>query len=320
VAQLFGGIDLGGTKIQVAVLEGTEVRGKARILTPQTGAADVVKGIVSTLGAAAAEAGVSVSDLGGLGIGSPGTVVDGVVSRSGNIKGFELSFDLGKAIARATRLERVVVDNDVRVAMLGEHRAGAGKPYSDILGVFLGTGVGGGLVLGGELRHGRGAAGEIGHTVVEPGGRICSCGRQGCLEAYAGRGRIEAQARLWMEEGQPTILFSVMQKRGRDKLTSGTIADAVDKGDRMARRLVRDAAEALGVALANAQNLLDLEAIIIGGGLGDRLGKSFLNRVAAQMRPHLFVADRPPALLSTGLGDLSGAVGAGLLVAETPPA
>lgn len=318
MAELFGGVDLGGTKIQVAVVEGTEVRGKARVLTPQTGAADVVKAIVSTLGLAATEAGISISELRGVGIGSPGTVADGVISRAGNIKGFEVSFDLGKVVAKAAGIELVVVDNDVRVAMLGEHRAGAGRPYSDVLGVFLGTGVGGGLVLGGRLRQGRGAAGEIGHTVVEPGGRFCSCGRQGCLEAYAGRGRIEAQARLWVEEGQPTILFSLMQKRGRDRLSSGVIADAIDRGDRMARRLIRDAAEALGIALASTQNLLDLEAIIVGGGLGDRLGKSFLERVAGRMRPHLFVADRPPVLLRTGLGDLSGAVGAGLLVAEGP--
>src|SRR5207247_7077264 len=111
---------------------------------------------------------------------------------------------LGPAVSKAVGGATVRIDNDVRVAILGEFRRGAGRPYRDLLGVFVGTGVGGGLILGGKLREGRGAAGEIGHTVVKDGGRRCGCGRRGCLEAYAGRGSMERTARRWQARGRKT--------------------------------------------------------------------------------------------------------------------
>jgi glucokinase len=104
-----------------------------------------------------------------------------------------------------------------------------------------------------------------------------------------------------------------MKKKGRDRLTSGVIADALERGDEVAHELIDDAVWALGVALASAQNLLALEAIVVGGGLGDRLGAPFVGRVAAEMAPQLFVPDRAPDLLTTEFGDLSGAVGAAVV-------
>jgi glucokinase len=207
----------------------------------------------------------------------------------------------------------VRLENDARVALLGEWRRGAGRPYRDLLGVWVGTGVGGGLVLGGELHEGQGAAGEIGHMTVKPDGRVCSDGRRGHLEAYAGRGRMEARARRLVKDGRKTILFDLMERKGRTRLSSGVIADALERGDRMARELVDDAVWALGVALASVQNLLALEAIVVGGGLGDRLGAPFVERIEVEMRPQLFVPERPPAMLTTQFGDLSGAVGAAVL-------
>jgi glucokinase len=182
-----------------------------------------------------------------------------------------------------------------------------------VLGVWVGTGVGGGLILDITLREGHGAAGEIGHTIVQPGGRMCSDGRRGHLEAYAGRGRIEARARSLVKRGEKTVLFQIMKEKGRTRVSSGVIADALERMDKMTHSLIDDAVWALGVALASAQNLLDLEAIIIGGGLGDRLGAPFVARIAKEMQPRLFVPDRPPAMLTTEFGDLSGAVGAAVL-------
>jgi glucokinase len=149
--------------------------------------------------------------------------------------------------------------------------------------------------------------------VVKPGGRLCSDDRRGHLEAYAGRGRMEARARRLVEEGQKTILFDLMKKKGRARLSSGVLLDALERGDQMTRALVDDAVWALGVALASAQNLLALEAVIVGGGLGDRLGEPFIRRVESEMRPQLFALDDAPALLATEFGDLSGAVGAAVL-------
>jgi glucokinase len=203
--------------------------------------------------------------------------------------------------------------------MFGEHKAGAGRPFRDLLGVFVGTGVGGGLVLEGKIRRGRGAAGEIGHTVVKDKGRRCGCGRLGCLEAYAGRGRMEVRARQLHKRGQKTILFDVMAKRGRTRFTSGVIATALERGDKMTEKLIDEAVWALGISLASAQNLLDLEAIIIGGGLGDRLGQPFIDRIEASAKPHLLRQDMPPRWLGTELGDLSGAVGAALLAGAAKP-
>src|SRR5258708_29915254 len=110
--------------------------------------------------------------------------------------------------------------------MVGGHRAGAGRPYRDFLGVFVGTGVGGGLILDGVLRRGQGAAGEIGHTVVKNGGRPCGCGRNGCLEAYAGPARMELRAQKLVLRGPKTILFQLIAQKSPDRLTTGVMASA----------------------------------------------------------------------------------------------
>jgi len=313
---LVAGVDLGGTKIQVVAVNGTAVKGGSRTATPTSSAEDVVHEIVGSVRLAVQQAGGRLSQLEKVGIGTPGEIDArrGVVSHSGNVVGMVDPFPLGPAVSKELDGVPVVIDNDVRVAILGEYERGAGRPYRNVLGVFVGTGVGGGLVLEGKLREGRGAAGEIGHTVVKPGGRQCSCGRRGCLEAYAGRGRIEATARrLAAKKKIKTELFEIMVERGRDRLTSGVIAAALERKDKLAERLIDDAVKALGIAVANAQNLLDLEAVIIGGGLGDRLGKPFVDRIAEAAKPHIFIADRPPAIIPTELGDLAGAVGAAIL-------
>ena len=163
------------------------------------------------------------------------------------------------------------IGNDVDVATNAEFKLGAGKPYDSILGVFWGTGVGGGLILDGKPWTGRGAAGEIGHMVVKEGGRRCPCGRYGCMEAYAGRGAMEARARKRQEGGANTKLFEIMEERGRDRLTSGIWERALDHHDELAEELIDEALDALGAGVASAVNLLDIEAVIIGGGLGRAL-------------------------------------------------
>lgn len=310
------GVDLGGTKIQTVALADEKVVGSARVLTPQSGdPADVIDAMVGTVRSSLDEAGGTVADLGGIGIGTPGEIDGeaGAVLLAANVPGFTDRVELGPRVSEALGGVAVTVDNDVRAGVLGEYRRGAGRPFANLLGVWVGTGVGGGLVLDGELHDGRGAAGEIGHLVVLPGGRRCSCGRRGCVEAYAGRRTMEMRARKLVTRGDKTRLFKIMRKRGRDRLSSGVYARALKREDHMARELIEDAAWALGIGLASAQNLLDLEAIIVGGGLGDRLGRPFVDRIVDHMTPHLFVPDKPPVVLGTELGDLSGAVGAAVL-------
>ena len=312
---LTAGIDLGGTKIQVVVLAEANVVGQARHPTPQTDAPEVMDAMVAAVREALTGAGGTESDLKAVGIGTPGSVdaATGHVSMASNVPGFLHDIALGPTVSSALGKVRVVVDNDVRAAVTGEFERGAGRPFSNLLGVFVGTGVGGGLIIDGKLQRGRGSAGEIGHTVVKRDGRRCPCGRRGCLEAYAGRLAIEQTARRRQERGTRTKLFDIMEAKGKDRVSSSVIDTALDRGDPLTVKLVHQAVRALGLALANAQNLLDLEAIIVGGGLGDRLGAPFLTRVGAEMHKHLRTPDKPPALLGTELRDLSGSVGAAVL-------
>jgi len=180
--------------------------------------------------------------------------------------------------------------------------------------VFWGTGVGGGLILNGKPWTGRGGAGEIGHIVVEIDGSRCPCGRRGCLEAYAGRAAMEARAHRRVEKGKKTDLFTLMKEHKRTRLTSSVWAHALQRGDKVAIEIIDGAVRALGSGIATAVNLLDVEAVVIGGGLGVRFGQPFVDRIVAEMQPHLFNDEHPPDVRVAALGDLGGAIGASLLV------
>lgn len=141
------------------------------------------------------------------------------------------------------------------------------------------------------------------------------------MEAYAGRAAMEIRARRLVGRGHETVLFEIMEQRDRSRLTSGIWARALARDDKLAHHIVDRGVRALGAGIASAVNLLDVEAVVIGGGLGVRLGEPYVERIAAAMRPHLFVDSRPPDMHVAALGDLGGAVGAALLVAgEREPA
>jgi glucokinase len=315
---LRGGIDLGGTKIQAIVADPDhQVLGQARRPTPQEGGPpDVVAAIVEALEEAAEQAGVAPDTLDGIGVGAPGGIDDdaGTLARAGNLPGwrdpYPLAHELGDRFGAVVKL-----GNDVQVATDAEFTLGAAREFSSLLGVFWGTGVGGGIVLDGRPWLGRGTAGEIGHIPVRHHGLQCPCGRRGCMEAYAGRRAMEARARAAVADGTKTDLFKIMEEKGRDRLTSGIWARAIERGDELAESLLEDAVEALGSGVAAACNVLDPEAIIIGGGLGVRFGEPYARRISDAMMPHLFHDDDPPVIRVAELGDLGGALGAALLVA-----
>ena len=307
-----GGLDLGGTKIQAAVVdESGKVLGEARRPTPTTGGPDAV---AKELIAAMREAAGDVGSLSGVGVGSPGEIDAraGTVAQARNLSKWIDPYPLAQVLSEGLGVP-VSLGNDVSVATQAEFELGAGREFDSLLGVFWGTGVGGGIVIDGKLWTGRGAAGEIGHTVIKEDGRRCPCGRKGCLEAYAGRASMEARARRRMKRGEETVLFEIMEKRGRTRLTSGVWERALEQGDQLATKIVDRAVKALGTGVASAVNLLDVEAVVIGGGLGVRLGQEYADRIAAAMHPHLFVDDRPPVVRVAALGDLGGAIGASLL-------
>jgi glucokinase len=317
---MYGGIDLGGTKIQAAIVDDEHsVLGSARRATPTTGGpSDVAAEMEIALRDAAKAAAVQWVDgnptLEGVGVGSPGTIEAGNVTSARNLPDWEGSFPLASTLERGLGC-RVVVGNDVQVATDAEFKLGAGRPYSSLLGVFWGTGVGGGLILDGKPWTGRGGAGEIGHVVVVLDGARCTCGRRGCMEAYAGRASMEAHVRhLHEERDRKTDLFKLMKQHDHTRLTSGIWARALARADKLAIQTLDRAVAALGAGIASVVNVLDVEAVIIGGGLGIRLGHPYAERITEAMQPHLFAVSRPPRVHVAALGDLGGAIGAALLV------
>lgn len=303
------GVDLGGTKVQAVRVEGCEVAGQSRRSTPAGGPDDVVAAVVACVR--------EVGEVEAVGLGAPGMVdADaGVVLAAPNLVGFDRPVELAARVAMALGLdrERVSLDNDVNVAALAEHRLGAGRGVDDLLVVFVGTGVGAGLVLDGQLRRGRhGFAGELGHTTVVDGGRRCGCGGLGHLEAYAGRGALEREARERAAAGTRTRLVELV---GEGRMKSKTFARAVSEGDELAVALVEEAVVALGIALANVHLTVDLQRIVLGGGLADRLGDPFVTRVATASSARSALPTVPD-IVPGELGDLAGARGAALLVVE----
>jgi glucokinase len=305
------GIDLGGTKVYGVVLDGHEVTAEAKRKTPVGGGPD---GVIDTIAAVVQDLG-DTSAVAGLGVGAPG-VVDherGTVRRAPNLPGFDEEVGLGPRLSKALDGLEVRVDNDANVGVLAERELGAAQGARDLLGVWVGTGVGGGLVLDGVIRRGEsGIAGEIGHTVVHPGGRVCGCGFAGHLEAYAGRASMEREARERHAHGTPTALVKLA---GDGRMTSGVWAKALSAGDPLAEELIDDAVIALGAACVSAVTLLDLSVVVIGGGLGDKLGPSFTGRVEQAVRNALYIRGSPLRVVPAQLGDRAGAIGAALMSA-----
>jgi glucokinase len=286
--------------------------GEAKRKTPPTGTpddvVDVLAGVVDDLG--------GLTEVSGVGVGCPGAVdpASGVVRGAANVGPLAGRDAVPLAAMLRDRLGvGVRIGNDVSVAVQGELALGAGRGERDFVGIWVGTGVGGGVVLDGTVRTGvHGLAGEIGHTVVDlDGDRLCGCGRRGHLEAYAGRGSMEREARARHEGGVRTALVELA---GDARMTSGVWARALERDDRVATRLVDDCVEALGCAVATAVTLLDVDLVIVGGGLTERLGTAFTDRIADAARRRLFPAVAAPRVVPGALGDAAGAVGAALLV------
>lgn len=306
------GIDLGGTKIYGILLAGEEVVGEAKRKTPtQGGPLAVVDAIVTVVKDLGWVDGVSA-----LGVGAPGVVdpAGGTVRQAPNLPGWMEPFDLAGALSEGLGGLPIEVDNDVNVGTVAEHRLGAGRGAPNMLGVFVGTGVGAGLIIDGGLRRGpSGSAGEIGHMIVRRGGRLCGCGGRGHLESYAGRANLERRARELDAKGRDTVLIDLAPGR---RMTSGVFVKALAAGDPVAVELIDEAVGALGAAIASAVALLDLPLVVVGGGLADRLGAGFVARVETAVRTELFPKNPGLRVVPAALGDRGGALGAALVAAE----
>lgn len=304
---LIAGVDVGGTNIEVGLVDDEhQVVARAKRDTPREGPDAVIATIVELV-ESLDRAPVAV------GAGLPGVIHEGEALTVPNLENWVEQVDVGGELRGALGLP-VALGNDVNVGLLGEWVAGDARGVGNVLGVWMGTGIGGGLILDGRPFNGsRGAAGEIGHVVVRPGGALCSCGRRGCVEAYAGRRSMAATAAAMVESGRQTSLFAIRDQEGKEHLTSKVWAHALQESDPLAEQLFDVAVETLGIGVASTINVVDVERVIIGGGLAEKLGQELADRIEAAAIPWMLHPHPDLTWVPAALGDDAGVVGAAAL-------
>ncbi|MBG0738016.1 ROK family protein [Paeniglutamicibacter antarcticus] len=301
------GVDVGGTNIEVgSVDERHQVLQRAKAATPEGGPEDVLQVITELVGSLDAQP-IAV------GVGIPGVVHEGRALTVPNLVGWTEDVDLIGPLSDQLGVP-VTLGNDANVGLLGEWTAGAARGGRNILGLWMGTGIGGGLILDGRPYVGsRGAAGEIGHVIVLAGGALCTCGRRGCAEAYAGRRSMRGVATVMVDAGWKTSLFTTRDDEGKSKLTSKVWAQALEDGDQLAAKLFDSAIETLGIAVGSTINLLDLDRVVIGGGLAEKLGQDLAKRLFNAARPWMLQPNPDLKFVVSELEDDAGVVGAAVL-------
>lgn len=309
------GIDLGGTKALAGVVGADNaIIGQAKISTRKKRDAEGLLADVAACARSAAEsAGIPFSAVRTVGIGVPGPVdpATGTVGNAPNLGWLDVPV---QAILERELGVTVTVGNDVRVATLGEHQLGAGRGNSRVVTFFIGTGIGGGLVLDGKLYQGaHNAAGEIGHTFIAPGGPRCGAGHSGCLEAMASRTAIQRDILNAVKQGKKTALTHIVAGN-LSSMKSSDLAEALAQDDKVTKRVLKRAAEYLGYGIASAVNLFDPDIVILGGGVVEALGETFVNRAVKVARPnYICEAARTTPIVRAALGDDAGMLGAALL-------
>lgn len=303
------GIDVGGTKLAAGVVEsGGGVLSYVREPTPVNLDAEGLLACVCALAERACRESSLVPEALGIGCGGPMVFPEGVVSplHIPVWRNFPLRARLEVALGLPT-----VLDNDAKAFALGEAYFGAGYGAQCLLGIVVSTGVGGGIVVAGRLLHGAsGNAGHIGHAIVAARGPRCTCGGNGCVSVYASGTGLAARALAALKRGTPSLLAGLPY----GEVTGATIAAAAAAGDLLAGRLMQDAALALARGIASAANILDLDRVVIGGGItqaGDLLFAPLRRELRRRARLD-FSCDLP--VLPAALGQQAGVVGAAALV------
>jgi glucokinase len=306
---LFGGIDLGGTFIKAAAVDRTgTIRGRSRISTaPEEGAERVLERLAGALEETAREAG---GELVAAGVGVPGLVDNqGTILRFPNFEGWD-GYPLAPALDRKLGLP-TVIENDANAAAVAERAAGAAAGHDDFVFVTLGTGVGGGIVLGGRIfRGGHGKAAELGHVKVVAGGNKCGCGAHGCVEQYASGTAMAREARLAVDQGR------LPSPRAGESVTPEWLHRLAREGNAGAREIYADAAGYLGLALAAVVNLLDVTVFFIGGGVAGAFDV-LQPPLAGAIRRHAFGLDPGDLVVARATcGNDAGVIGAAHLARQ----
>jgi len=314
------GFDLGGTKMHAAAVDaqGHVLHSERQKTLAGDGVDAVIERMVALIGRVRNELGERAADVRALCIGVPGAVDDasGVVTTAPNLGWSDVP--LAQRISSAINLP-VYLDNDVRVAVLGEHAYGIGRGARTMVGIFVGTGIGGGIIVGHHAHHGgRGAAGEIGHMTLLPHGPRCPCGKRGCVEALASRTAMAREVRRLVKKGWDSGVPKLMKKAGTELLTSSIIQKALDLDDEVMCKVMKDAQYYLGLLAGNLVNVLDPEVVVIGGGIAERLGERFVAPIRTHAYKHfLMQQDRERVqIVATELKDLAAPLGAAFMARE----
>jgi glucokinase len=308
------GIDLGGTNVQIGVVgaEKKVVGAAKRKTKPDEGRDAVLARIVDGIEEACAQAKIRMGDLSGVGIGAPGAIdpESGVVIEAVNLRWNDVP--LAKLLGDKVKAP-VFVDNDVNVAVYGESKLGAGENARELLGVWLGTGIGGGLILNGSLYYGTFlTAGEIGHTILFPGVPLGSRS----LEHNCSRTAVVDRIVRLIKANRKSVIPSLVDG-DLEEVKSKTIAKAYQMGDELTMQVVDNAADLVGIAIANMVTVLSLGRVVLGGGLTEALGEPLVDRVKKSVRAHVFPEKcRQVKVVGTKLLDEAGVLGAALIAWE----
>jgi glucokinase len=272
------GIDLGGTNIAVGLVdENLEIvlKDSVKTLTSRP-TSEIIDDMASLCKSLVERAGITFDEVEYLGVAAPGSIdpVNGIVRYSNNVK--MSNYPLADELRSRLPIRKVYLENDANAAALGEAKAGAGKGYSNLVMITLGTGVGGGIVIDGKLYSGFNHCGaELGHTVIEVDGRVCSCGRKGCFEAYSSATGLVNMTKEKMTEDKNSLMWKLVNNN-LEKVNGRTAFDAAKKGDESGLAVVNMYIKYLACGLTNLVNIFQPEVLCIGGGVcgeGDYLLK-----------------------------------------------
>ena len=309
------GVDLGGTKILAGVFNAQlECVGRAKMSTKgERGAEAVIDRIARCVREAVDEGDLRLDQIKAVGVGAPGAVdpESGRVIFAPNLKWEDVP--LRKNLEKLLDLP-ICIENDCNVCALGVHETELSPKPKHMVGIFLGTGIGAGIILDGKLFSGfNRTAGEIGHMVLEVGGPKCGCGNKGCFEALASRTAIFRRIQTAVKDGQKTVLTDMLGPELTD-LRSGDLRKAIRRGDKFVEKIIEEAAEYTGIAVANLINILNPEVIVLGGGVIDALKDEMMAIIVETARDYALPGTaKGIEIIASKLGDDAGITGAAVL-------
>ncbi len=311
-------LDIGGTKVLGAIFnEKGEIIHRLKKRTKENGddVANIEEIIISTVKEMLSEAGLKKSDIHAISAGAPGVSdsASGIVLFTPNLPW--RNYDIRTPIREKFGAE-FYIGNDVNLGVLGEHRYGAAKGYSNVVGIFPGTGVGGGIIINGELYTGAGfKAGEIGHMVLDPEGPLCGCGQRGCFESFSSKRGMSAYILQQVSRGRESYLS--------DKIENGVfrskyLRKALSMNDKVAVEAVDRACHYMAVATGSLINIFSPDLIVYGGGIMEACGELFLGKILDEVDRYCMPSIRPTVELKcAALGDDSVIYGALAMIPDT---